>query len=195
MMKRSLIWLLAAGMTLMLLVGCGGGMKNRVAVMYTEFGNVVLEFFPEDAPNHVNRFTELAKEGYYDGVLFHRVIPGFVVQAGDPKTKDPATPRMEYGTGGSGQDLLAEFNDRKHQRGTLAMARAQDPNSADSQFYIALDKLPHLDNKYTIFGQVVDGMEVIDQVAEVKTDVRDIPEEPVRIDSIRVMSRSEAGLE
>ena len=177
------------------ILGCGGGVKNEVAVMQTDMGTVILGFYPDVAPKTVTRFKELTQEGFYDGVLFHRVIPGFVVQTGDPKTKDPNTPPMEYGTGGSGQNLPAEFSELKHKRGTLAMARAQDPNSADSQFYIALEAQPHLDGKYTIFGEVLKGMDVVDRIAAVETDARDVPRQPVHIISMKIVSRKEAGLD
>lgn len=191
---------LIAGLLLAVLAvvmtGCGGGVKNEVAVIDTDLGQVIVEFYPDTAPNHVARFKELSREGFYDGVMFHRIIPGFVVQTGDPKTKEGSGYEpMEYGTGGSGQNLEAEFSDLKHKRGTLAMARSQDPNSADSQFYIALEAQPHLDNKYTIFGQVISGMDVVDRIAAVETDARDMPIEPVRIQTVKIMKRSEAGLE
>jgi cyclophilin family peptidyl-prolyl cis-trans isomerase len=196
---RTLRWTLAASMLVVLavaLTGCGGGVKSEVAVIETDMGQVIVEFYPDVAPNHVARFKELAREGFYDGVQFHRVIPGFVVQTGDPKTKQGAGyQRMEYGSGGSGKTLDAEFSDVKLKRGTLAMARSQDPNSADSQFYFALEAQSHLDGKYTVFGEVVRGMEVIDRVAAVETDARDIPVEPVYIQSVKIMKRKEAGLE
>lgn len=200
MKHNSLVRLLVAGLLLavlaVMMTGCGGGVKNEVGVIDTDFGPVVVEFYPDEAPNHVARFKELAREGFYDGVMFHRVIPGFVVQSGDPKTKEGSGYEpMEYGTGGSGQNLDAEFSDLKHKRGTLAMARSQDPNSADSQFYIALEAQPHLDGKYTIFGQVISGMDVIDRIAAAETDARDMPVEPVRIETIKIMKRSEAGLD
>ncbi len=196
--KKIVLRGLAVGLLLiaaaLAILGCGGGVKNEVAVMQTDKGTVILGFYPEVAPKTVARFKELARQGFYDGVLFHRVIPGFVVQSGDPKTKDPNTPPMEYGTGGSGQTIPAEFSELKHKRGTLAMARAQDPNSADSQFYIALEAQPHLDGKYTIFGEVLKGMDVIDRIAAVETDARDVPREPIHILSMKIVSREEAGL-
>ncbi len=121
----------------------------------TKHGTIVIDTFPDAAPKTVARITELARSGFYDGVVFHRVVPGFVVQGGDP---------TGTGRGGSGQNLPAEFNDRKHKVGTVAMARASDPNSADSQFYIALDRLPSLDHKYTVFGQVKKGMKAVRKI-------------------------------
>lgn len=185
------------GLAMLLLtfwMGCGGGVNEEVAVLDTSFGEIVLGFYPEDAPGHVENFKRLAREGVYDGVLFHRIVPGFVVQAGDPLTRNPETPRARYGTGGTGQKLPAEFSERKHVRGTLAMARSQEENSADSQFYIALDSIPHLDGKYTVFGEVLKGMEVVDSIAAVKTDMRDVPLEDVRINEVRIVSKREAGV-
>jgi peptidyl-prolyl cis-trans isomerase B (cyclophilin B) len=118
-------------------------------------GEIRVELFPEDAPKTVESFVALAKKGFYDGLTFHRVVPGFVAQGGDPRGD---------GTGGPGYTLKAEFNGRKHLRGTVAMARSQSPDSAGSQFYICLAPQPHLDGQYTIFGQVVEGMEVVDRI-------------------------------
>ena len=113
------------------------------------------KFYPTKAPNTVNRIVELIKSGFYDGLTFHRVVPNFVAQGGDP---------TGTGTGGSGKKLKAEFNDIQHIRGTVAMARASEPDSADSQFYLALTTLPHLDGNYTVFGQVVEGLELLDKI-------------------------------
>lgn len=131
------------------------GLSLAKATIKTVHGNIVFKFYPEKAPNTVNRIVELIKSGFYDGLTFHRVVPNFVIQGGDP---------TGTGTGGSGKKLKAEFNDIQHIRGTVAMARASDPDSADSQFYIALTTLPHLDGSYTVFGQVVEGLELIDKV-------------------------------
>lgn len=118
-------------------------------------GRVVIEMRPDVAPTHVARIKELAREGFYDGLKFHRVIEGFMAQTGDPKGD---------GTGGSGQNLKAEFNQLNFERGTVGMARAQNPNSADSQFFIMFEPAPHLNGQYTVWGQVVDGMEHVDQI-------------------------------
>lgn len=131
------------------------GLSLAKATIKTVHGNIVFKFYPEKAPNTVNRIVELIKSGFYDGLTFHRVVPNFVIQGGDP---------TGTGTGGSGKKLKAEFNDVQHIRGTVAMARASDPDSADSQFYIALTTLPHLDGNYTVFGQVVEGLDLIDKV-------------------------------
>jgi cyclophilin family peptidyl-prolyl cis-trans isomerase len=128
---------------------------GNMLVIETDGGTVEIELYPEDAPKTVARIKELAQKGFYDGLTFHRVVPGFVVQGGDPKGD---------GTGGSGQNLPAEFNKRQHVDGTLAMARAADPNSADSQFYIALARIPYLDGQYTIFGQVTKGLDIVHKI-------------------------------
>lgn len=130
----------------------GGGTMMTIE---TKYGPVEIELYPTDAPKTVARISELAKKGFYDGLSFHRVVPGFVVQGGDPQGN---------GTGGSGQNLPAEFNARNHVEGTVAMARAGDPNSADSQFYISLGTHPHLDRNYTVFGQVTKGIEAVKQI-------------------------------
>lgn len=131
--------------------------KGKVPMLYIETGHgtIEAELYPEDAPQTVARITELANQKFYDGLVFHRVIPGFVAQGGDP---------LGNGTGGSGKKLKAEFNKRKHVEGTLAMARSADPNSADSQFYICLGSQPHLDNQYTVFGQVTKGMDAVKKI-------------------------------
>lgn len=121
----------------------------------TQYGTIEIELYPKDAPKTVEQITGLVKKGFYDGLTFHRVVPGFVVQGGDPKGN---------GTGGSGKNVPAEFNANKHVEGTVAMARSADPNSADSQFYISLGTHPHLDNQYTVFGKVTKGMEFVKKI-------------------------------
>lgn len=130
------------------------GLSKAVVVMKTTKGTIKFKLYPKDAPNTVKRFAELAHSKFYNGLTFHRVVPGFVVQTGDPKSRNKNDTTV--GTGGSGQKLKAEFNGRRHVRGTVAMARAADPDSADSQFYISLGTFPHLDNNYTVFGTVTD---------------------------------------
>lgn len=133
------------------------GGKGTMMVIETEHGSIEVEFYPDDAPKTVARIKELVEKGFYDGLTFHRVVPGFVVQGGDPRGN---------GTGGSGQNIPAEFNSRKHVEGAVAMARAADPNSADSQFYISLGRHPHLDNNYTVFGMVKSGMDAAKKIKE-----------------------------
>jgi peptidyl-prolyl cis-trans isomerase B (cyclophilin B) len=153
--------------------------KETIAVIETGFGNVELKFFPDVAPNHVDNFIKLAKEGFYDGTTFHRVIPGFMIQGGDPNSKDPD--RSRHGTGGPGYKLKAEFNERSHVRGTLSMARSGHPDSAGSQFFICLASVPHLDGQYTVFGEVVSGIEVVDKIVSQPRDGRDNPNERIEM--------------
>ena len=142
-------------------------------------GNIVLSFFPDVAPNHVANFIKLAKDKFYDGTTFHRVIPGFMIQGGDPNSKTPD--RASHGMGGPGHRVKAEFNSKPHKRGTLSMARANDPDSAGSQFFICVADSNFLDWKYTAFGEVVRGMEVADKVVNVKRDGRDNPLERLEV--------------
>jgi cyclophilin family peptidyl-prolyl cis-trans isomerase len=131
---------------------------KQIATITLDNGNEIrIEFYPEDAPKTVENFVTLAKKGFYDGLKFHRVVPDFVVQGGDPKGD---------GTGGPGYTIKAEFNKQKHVRGAVAMARSQHPDSAGSQFYITYGATPHLDNNYTVFGKVVSGMEHVDRVKQ-----------------------------
>jgi len=160
---------------------------QEVAVIETKFGKIVLEFFPDVAPNHVDNFKKLASEGFYDGTTFHRVIPGFVIQGGCPNSKDDD--RSNDGTGGPGYTIDAEFNSRKHLRGTLSMARSRDPNSAGSQFYICVKNQPSLDGKYTVFGQVTEGMDVVDKIVSVKRDQLDNPIEPIVMEKVTIEKR------
>jgi len=155
-------------------------MSETKAIIKTRLGNIELKFFPDVAPNHVNNFIELAKKGFYDRTLFHRVIPGFMIQGGDPNSKDPD--RSRHGTGGPGYSLKAEFNNRLHKRGTLSMARAASPDSAGSQFFICVADAPFLNNKYTVFGEVVSGTEVVDKIVSQPRDGRDNPLEKIEME-------------
>lgn len=132
-------------------------LEDTIYMDVSSGGRVVIKAFPEKAPNHVARFKELTRQGYYDGVVFHRVIEGFMAQTGDP---------TGTGSGGSGQNIDAEFNDVHHGRGIVSTARAMDPNSADSQFFIMLADAPHLDGQYTAWGEVVEGMDYIDALTK-----------------------------
>ena len=154
-------------------------MAETRAVIETKFGNIVLKFFPEVAPNHVNNFIELARKGFYDGTTFHRVIPGFMIQGGDPNTK--STDRSRHGMGGPGYTLEAEFNDKPHKRGILSMARAAHPDSAGSQFFICVADSPFLDRQYTVFGEVVSGMEAVDKIVSQPRDNMDNPNERIEM--------------
>ena len=154
-------------------------MTTPTATISTKFGDIHLEFFPEKAPNHVNNFLDLARQGFYNGTTFHRVIPGFMIQGGCPNTKPGATGAP--GTGGPGHHVNAEFNDTPHSRGILSMARAQDPNSAGSQFFVVVSDSNFLDNKYTAFGRVTQGIEVADQIVGQPRDGNDKPNERVEM--------------
>lgn len=154
-------------------------MAETRAVIETRFGNMELKFFPDVAPNHVEKFIELVKKGFYDGTTFHRVIPGFMIQGGDPNSKSPD--KSKHGTGGPGYNIKAEFSDKPHKRGTLSMARAQDPNSAGSQFFICVADAPFLNKKYTVFGEVASGMDVADKIVSQPRDSRDNPNERVEM--------------
>lgn len=153
--------------------------KEVRAVIETKFGEIEIKFFPDVAPMHVENFTKLAKEGFYDGTIFHRVIPGFMIQGGDPNTKGPN--QMLYGTGGPGHNVKAEFNKIQHKRGILSMARSQNPDSAGSQFFIVVKDSLFLDGQYTVFGEVVRGMEVADQIVNLPRNPRDLPNERVEM--------------
>ena len=150
--------------------------EDKVAIISTQFGDMVVEFYEDVAPMHVESFKALADEGYFDKTTFHRVIPGFVIQGGDPNSKDDN--RMNDGTGGragkffgigrendpNSWTIPAEFNDKDHVKGTLSMARSKDPNSGSSQFFVCHASTPQLNNQYTVFGQVIQGIEIIDEI-------------------------------
>lgn len=136
------------------------GNQEEVAVMKTSEGTLVIEFWPEVAPKTVENFKTLANKGFYDGTAFHRIIKGFMIQGGDPLTKDPGN-KERYGMGGPGYTIPAEFNDRSHQRGVISMARSSDPDSAGSQFFICLGDASFLDRKYTAFGKLIKGEDVL----------------------------------
>jgi peptidyl-prolyl cis-trans isomerase B (cyclophilin B) len=154
-------------------------MEQTTATIETKLGEITLKFFPDVAPNHVNSFIELSNKGFFDGTTFHRVVPGFVIQGGDPNSK--SDDRSQHGMGGPGYNLKAEFSKLPHKRGTLSMARAADPDSAGSQFFICVADAPFLDGEYTIFGEVVEGMDVVDEIVSQPKDQRDNPIERVEI--------------
>lgn len=151
----------------------------------TKFGDIALEFFPDAAPKTVENFKKLAGSGFYDGTLFHRIVPGFVIQGGDPNTKSISN-KGRWGTGGPGWTVKAEFNKNKHSRGALSMARSQDPNSAGSQFFIVLKDSNFLDGQYTVFGKVTSGMDIVDKIAALKTDSADAPADPEQARMVKV---------
>jgi len=156
--------------------------ENKVAEIHTSAGEIDIRFFPDVAPNHVKNFIDLAEKGFYNGSKFHRVIPGFMIQGGDPNTisGSPST----WGTGGSGKNVAAEFNSVSHKRGIVSMARSNDPNSASSQFFIVTSDSTFLDKQYTVFGQVTKGMDVADKIVGAPRDASDRPNNPTTIDKI-----------
>jgi len=178
---------LVVGMSLMASAGLGEAADKAPAkadqakaVIKTKFGDMEIKFFPDKAPNHVQNFVKLARSGFYDKTIFHRVIPGFMIQGGDPNTKDPNKPDT-YGMGGPAERVKAEFNDVPHRRGILSMARTNDPNSAGSQFFIVVKDSNFLDGQYTVFGEVVKGIEVADKIVNLPRNGRDLPNERVEI--------------
>lgn len=159
---------------LFLLTGCGNkDGRNPIVTIEMEDGGIIkMELYPDAAPNTVANFVSLVEQGFYDGTIFHRVIPGFMIQGGDP---------LGNGTGGPGYTIKGEFNsngfenDLKHERGVVSMARAMHPDSAGSQFFIMVEKAPHLDGQYAAFGKVIEGMDVVDQIVSVDRDAEDKP--------------------
>ncbi len=168
--------------------------SEEVVVLNTEKGTMVVSFFEDKAPKHAESFKKLAQKGFYDGTKFHRVIKGFMIQGGDPLTKDDSQ-QNRWGTGGPGYTIDAEFNDGKHVKGILSMARSSDPNSAGSQFFICHGRAPHLDGQYTAFGKLVDGLDVLDKIANAPVKARgrerSFPEDPVAIKKAEVMTWGE----
>ena len=197
-MRKTFILIFLIGV---LLMSCSKDQK--VAVISTKFGDMVVEFYPDIAPKHVENFQILAEEGYYNGTTFHRVIPGFMIQGGDPNSKD--LDRMNDGTGGRAGKFFgigrendpeswtvpAEFNDNPHQRGTLSMARSQNIDSGSSQFFICHDNAPFLDGQYTVFGQLISGIEVVDEIVNAERDPRDNPLDRVEM-TVSLVDKSEA---
>jgi cyclophilin family peptidyl-prolyl cis-trans isomerase len=160
---------------------------EEIVVFTTNHGVIRLRLFPEKAPEHVKAFKKLAADGFYDGTKFHRVIPGFMIQGGDPNSK--SDDRSRHGTGGPGYSIKAEFNDVKHARGILSAARSNDPNSAGSQFFVMVANSPHLDGQYTAFGEVIDGLDTVDKIVNLPRDQRDnpLPANPAIIEKAEVI--------
>jgi peptidyl-prolyl cis-trans isomerase B (cyclophilin B) len=159
---------------------------NEVAVIKTTEGEMVAEFWPDVAPKTVENFKKLARQGFYDGTCFHRVIKDFMIQGGDPLTKDPSK-EGSWGTGDPGYKIKAEFNDRHHDRGVLSMARSNDPDSAGSQFFICHGTPHFLDNKYTAFGKLIKGDDVLEKIATTPTHPPDRPNKRVGVESIKIV--------
>ena len=165
--------------------------QNEVAVIKTSEGEMVAEFWPDVAPKTVENFKKLAREGFYDGTAFHRIVKGFMIQGGDPLTKDPSK-ESRWGTGDPGYKINAEFNDRPHVRGVLSMARSQDPNSAGSQFFICLAPAKSLDRQYTAFGKLIKGDDVLGKIGDTEVAMsgsgeRSKPTKRVAVESIKIV--------
>ena len=151
----------------------------------TNFGNIELNLLPELAPETVRNFTKLAESEFYNGTLFHRVIPGFMIQGGDPNTKKPEL-RAQWGMGGPGHNIKAEFSSRSHLRGIVSMTRAADPDSAGSQFFIVTTDSTFLDREYTVFGEVMQGMDIADKIVNLPRDQTDCPQEEAKMIRITI---------
>lgn len=181
----AMLVLLVATVAVPINLNAAGGSKkvedlSKVkAVIETKYGNIEIKFFPEVAPGHVENFIKLVREGFYDKTIFHRVIPGFMIQGGDPNTKGPNT--YTYGTGGPHYTIKAEFSEMPHKRGILSMARSNDPNSAGSQFFIVTKDSNFLDKQYTVFGEVTSGMDAVDKIVNLPRNQKDLPNERVEI--------------
>lgn len=160
--------------------------QNEVAVIKTSEGEMVAEFWPDVAPETVENFKKLARQGFYDGTAFHRVIKGFMIQGGDPLTKDESK-QSRWGTGDPGYKIKAEFNEKSHTRGVLSMARSQDPNSAGSQFFICHGEPKFLDRQYTTFGKLIKGDDVLEKIATTKTTPPDRPVTRMNVESIKIV--------
>src|SRR5919106_1992195 len=165
--------------------------SNEVAVIKTSEGEMVVQFWTDAAPKTIENFKKLAREGFYDGTVFHRIVKGFVIQGGDPTTKNDSN-KGAWGTGGPGYEINGEFNNISHARGIVSMARSADPNSAGSQFFIVLNDSKFLDNQYTVFGRVVKGMDAVDKIAALGTVQNDQPQDPdsAKINSIKIINRN-----
>ncbi len=163
---------------------------GEIGVIKTNLGTIKIEFFDQDdaAPKHVENFKKLARDGFYDGTAFHRVIPGFMIQGGDPNSKDDD--RSNDGTGGPGYTIDAEFSSIKHERGILSMARSSDPNSAGSQFFICVADAAFLDGKYSVFGKVIEGMDVVDKIVSAPRDQRDNPDKRIVMQKVSIESKN-----
>jgi peptidyl-prolyl cis-trans isomerase B (cyclophilin B) len=164
---------------------------SEVAVIKTSEGEMIAEFWPDVAPNTVENFKKLARSGFYDGTAFHRIVKGFMIQGGDPLTKDP-TKESRYGTGDPGYKIKAEFNDRSHERGVLSMARSNDPDSAGSQFFICLANVSRLDHQYTTFGKLIKGDDVLGKIGDIEVTMsesgeRSKPTKRVTVESIKIV--------
>ena len=180
-LTRNLVVVLLSTLLLTALVSA-----EEIAVIETKFGKIEIQFFEDKAPGHVKNFKDLANKGFYDGTVFHRVIPGFMIQGGDPNTK--GDDRSTHGIGGPGYSIKAEFNDTPHKRGILSMARSQDPDSAGSQFFVVVKDSDFLDGQYTAFGRVISGMDTVDKIVASPRDDKDNPVDRIEM-KVTIKSR------
>src|SRR6266480_3471072 len=165
--------------------------SNEVAVIKTSEGDMVVQFWNDAAPNTIENFKKLARSGFYDGTIFHRIVKGFMIQGGDPNSKDTGK-ETSYGEGGPGYKIKAEFNDRSHERGVISMARSFDPDSAGSQFFICLGNVPRLDHQYTTFGKLIKGDAVVEKIGDTpvtrsSTGENSKPIKRVVVESIKIV--------
>ena len=165
--------------------------SNEVAVIKTNEGDMVVQFWTDAAPNTIENFKKLARQGFYDGTIFHRIVKEFMIQGGDPNSKDPAK-ENSYGQGGPGYNIKAEFNDHSHDRGVISMARGSDPDSAGSQFFICLAPVHRLDHQYTTFGKLIKGQDVLEKIGDISTTRNSMgePSKPTKrvvIESIKIV--------
>jgi peptidyl-prolyl cis-trans isomerase B (cyclophilin B) len=165
--------------------------SNEVAVIKTNEGDMVVQFWTDAAPNTVDNFKKLARQGFYDGTIFHRIVKQFMIQGGDPNSKDPAK-ENSYGEGGPGYNIKAEFNDHSHDRGVISMARSSDPDSAGSQFFICLAPVRRLDHQYTTFGKLIKGQDVLEKIGDIPVTKNSMgePSKPTKrvvIESIKIV--------
>jgi peptidyl-prolyl cis-trans isomerase B (cyclophilin B) len=170
--------------------------SNEVAVIKTSEGEMVVQFWTDAAPNTIENFKKLAREGFYDGTIFHRIVKGFIIQGGDPNSKDPAK-ENSYGQGGPSYKIKAEFNDHSHERGVISMARSSDPDSAGSQFFICLAPVPRLDHQYTTFGKLIKGDDVLEKIGDTpvtrnSSGEKSKPTKRVVIESIKIVPADSA---
>jgi peptidyl-prolyl cis-trans isomerase B (cyclophilin B) len=165
--------------------------SNEVAVIKTSEGDIVVQFWTDAAPNTIENFKKLARQGFYDGTIFHRIVKGFMIQGGDPNSKDPAK-EDSYGQGGPGYNIKAEFNDHSHERGVISMARGPDPDSAGSQFFVCLAPVHRLDHQYTTFGKLIKGQDVLEKIGDTPVTRNSVgePSKPTKrvvIESIKIV--------
>ena len=169
--------------------------SNEVAVIKTSEGEMVVQFWTDAAPNTIENFKKLARSGFYDGTIFHRIVKGFMIQGGDPNSKDPAK-ENSYGEGGPSYKIKAEFNDHSHQRGVISMARSSDPDSAGSQFFICLAPVPRLDHQYTTFGKLIKGDDVLGKIGDTPVTMahgeNSKPTKRVVVESIKIVPADSA---